>query len=65
MAFAKMDGNGDGFISLDEIMAQLPLMSTDPDDDVQSTRLLEVGRFLVLGFRVSLHAPAAGSRAAP
>jgi hypothetical protein len=42
MAFAKLDDNGDGFISLEEIMARLPLMSTDPEEDVQATRLLEV-----------------------
>ena len=44
VAFARMDDNGDGFISLEEIMAKLPLVSTDPDDDVASTRLLDVRR---------------------
>lgn len=42
VAFARLDANGDGEISLDEILAHLPLLSTDPDDDVASERLLEV-----------------------
>lgn len=41
-AFTKLDLNGDGFISLEEIMHKLPLMTTDPDDDIDSERLLEV-----------------------
>lgn len=41
-AFSKLDINGDGFISLEEIMERLPLMTTDPDIDVESERLLEV-----------------------
>jgi len=40
-AFNKLDLNGDGFLSLNEIMDRLPLMTTDPDDDVESERLLE------------------------
>ncbi len=41
-AFSKLDLNGDGYISLEEIMHKLPLMTTDPDDDIESERLLEV-----------------------
>ena len=44
-AFSKLDLNGDGYISLEEIMHKLPLMTTDPDDDVESERLLEVRLF--------------------
>ena len=42
VAFGRLDANGDGEISLDEILAHLPLLSTDPDDDAASERLLEV-----------------------
>lgn len=41
-AFSKLDLNGDGYISLEEIMHHLPLVTTDPDDDIDSERLLEV-----------------------
>jgi Ca2+-binding EF-hand superfamily protein len=41
-AFCKLDLNGDGFISMEEIMEKLPLMTTDPDIDLESERLLEV-----------------------
>lgn len=41
-AFSKLDINGDGFISMDEIMDRLPLETTDPDDDMESERFLQV-----------------------
>ena len=41
-AFAKLDVNGDGFISMEEIMDKLPLETTDPDDDMESERFLQV-----------------------
>ena len=43
-AFSKLDVNGDGFISMDEIMDKLPLETTDPDDDQESERFLQVRR---------------------
>ena len=41
-AFSKLDVNGDGFISMEEIMDKLPLETTDPDDDMESERFLQV-----------------------
>ena len=41
-AFSKLDINGDGFISMEEIMDKLPLETTDPDDDMESERFLQV-----------------------
>ena len=43
-AFSQLDVNGDGFISMDEIMEKLPLETTDPDDDQESERFLQVRR---------------------
>ena len=41
-AFSKLDINGDGFISMEEILDRLPLETTDPDDDMESERFLQV-----------------------
>lgn len=41
-AFSKLDINGDGFISMEEILDKLPLETTDPDDDMESERFLQV-----------------------
>ncbi len=41
-AFSKLDVNGDGFISMDEIMDKLPFETSDPDDDQESERFLQV-----------------------
>ena len=41
-AFSKLDINGDGFISMEEILDKLPLETTDPDDDQESERFLQV-----------------------
>ena len=45
-AFSKLDVNGDGFISMEEIMDKLPLETTDPDDDMESERFLQVLSYL-------------------
>ena len=44
-AFSKLDINGDGFISMEEILDKLPLETTDPDDDMESERFLQVTIF--------------------
>lgn len=41
MAFSRLDANKDGFISLDEIVAQLPF-NEDRGDDAAAERVLEV-----------------------
>ena len=46
-AFSKLDINGDGFISMEEIMDKLPLETTDPDDDMESERFLQVTTLLL------------------
>lgn len=46
-AFSKLDINGDGFISMEEIMDKLPLETTDPDDDMESERFLQVSILLL------------------
>ena len=46
-AFSKLDINGDGFISMEEIMDKLPLETPDPDDDMESERFLQVSISLV------------------
>ena len=38
-AFAKLDGNGDGFIDLEELLAQLPFEAAESYD---GERLMEV-----------------------
>ena len=48
-AFSKLDVNGDGFISMEEIMDKLPLETTDPDDDMESGRFLQVILYLQSG----------------
>ncbi|CAL5222918.1 g5351 [Coccomyxa viridis] len=45
-AFSKLDINGDGFISMEEILDKLPLETTDPDDDMESERFLQARRML-------------------
>ena len=46
-AFCKLDINGDGFISMEEILDKLPLETTDPDDDMESERFLQVSALTI------------------
>ena len=54
VAFSRLDSNGDGFISLDEIVSIMPA-SYSEGEDAEDAHLVALSQVRILGFKPPLY----------